>query len=575
MNNIPRNEYPRPQFVRPGDSWINLNGEWEFELDLSASGHQRWMHTDRVQYTKKITVPFVPESKLSGIEYTDYIPACWYRRSIDVPAGFDPAKERLILHFGACNYKTTVYFNEEDIFTHVGGYTPFEIDLTDKLKAENVLTLWVTSDVRSGTQPSGKQCSNYSNYGCFYTRSTGIWQTVWLERVPRTYIKKAYLTPDLPNEKVDIRLTVAGDMTADSVTAEVTYRGEAVASVTAKVNGRSATFSVPVKNPKIWDVGKPELYDVRFTMGEDKLDSYFGMRSIEVKGKVLALNGRPVFQRLVLDQGYYRDGIYTAPTDDDLRRDIELSMAAGFNGARLHQKIFEPRFHYHADHLGYITWGEYPSWGLDVNSDRAMNAMLPEWLEELDRDYSAPSIIGWCPLNETGPGRCEAFFRMLYEMTHALDPFRPVIDTSGYFHTVTDVYDVHNYEQDPERFAALFDPMREDMSKCYKNFGDKEKYEGQPYFVSEYGGTSISLDKNDTSVSWGYGTNPKSVEDFYVRLEGLTDALVSNPNICAYCYTQLTDVFQEQNGIFTFDREAKFDLDRVKAIFGKKAAIEE
>lgn len=568
---IPRPEFPRPQFYRGEASWINLNGEWDFELDLGASGHERRMHER--EYTGKITVPFAPESKLSGIEYTDFIAACWYRRRFERPAGFDGKRERLLLHFGAVDYEATVWVNLQKIGYHMGGYTPFTVDITDVLQENNTVCVWAKSDVRSPLQPSGKQAMRYPNEGCMYTRSTGIWQTVWLERVPRTYIESVRMTPDVANEKLDVRVTLAGDTEAKTVRATVSYKGESVAETEAAICGRSAVFSVPVKNPHLWDIGKPELYDIRFTCGDDVLDSYFGMRSVELDGYKFLLNGRSVFQRLVLDQGYYPDGIYTAPNDGALKRDIELSMSAGFNGARLHMKIFEPRLIYHADHMGYLLWGEYPNWGLDTSLNSAMEAILPEWLEELERDYSSPAIIGWCPTNEIAPNRDKRLMTTLYNVTHSFDPYRPVIDSSGYHHVVTDIYDVHNYDQNPENFRKAFEPLVTGEGEVFVNNPREEKYEGQPYFVSEYGGARLELNA-EGGEGWGYGDAPKDYEEFYARLEGLTSALLENPRICAFCYTQLTDVFQEENGIFGFDRCCKFDMERIRGIFSAPAAIE-
>ena len=572
MTNIPRPEFPRPQFFRGEDKWLNLNGEWDFELDLSASGEQRGLAAPDAPYSRSITVPFCPESKLSGVEHTDFIAQCWYRRDLPVPDGFDASRERLILHFGAVVQHATVYINGEEIARHSGGYTPFSLDVTECLAEHNTLTVRALSDVRSPFQPSGKQSPSYKNVGCMYTRNTGIWQTVWLERVPRSYIEKAAIFPDVKNEKVSFCVTVAGDAPQGEVKASVSYRGTPVGESSARITGTKAVFELSIPDPVLWDVGRGELYDVRFTFGEDAVDSYFGMRSFEVEGDRLLLNGRPYFMRLVLDQGYYPDGIVTAPTDDDLRRDVELSMEAGFEGARMHMKVFEPRFIYHADRAGYLLWGEYPSWGLDTSSDRAMEAILPEWLDELERDISSPAIIGWCPMNETGENSDPRLHRMLVDMTHAVDPTRPVIDSSGYLHVATDIYDSHHYEQEPAKFAEIYGADVMDRGEFFNNYRRSAKYAGQPYFVSEYGGTAF-VSQGDRSGNWGYGAGVKDDAEFYERLRGLTEVLTSNPHICGYCYTQLTDVFQEVNGVYKFDRTPKFDAAKLREIFGMKAAI--
>lgn len=573
MSNIPRGEFPRPQFFRGDGKWINLNGEWDFELDLSRSGEQRDMFKPDAPFSRRITVPFCPESKLSGVEYTDFIPQCWYRRDLPVPGDFDPAAERLILRFGAVVYECAVYLNGEQIASHRGGYTPFCVDVTGRLAERNVLTVRAASDVRSQLQPSGKQSEAYFNYGCMYTRNTGIWQTVWLERVPRRYVERAAILPDVKNEKVAFCVNVAGDAPlSGEVRAEVSYKGARVGEAKAKVTGAVARFELSIPDPVLWDVGRGELYDVRFTYGEDSVDSYFGMRSFEADGDRLYLNGRPYFMRLVLDQGYYPDGVITAPTDEDLRRDVELSMEAGFEGARMHMKVFDPRFIYHADRAGYLLWGEYPSWGLDTSSEKAMEAILPDWLDEVRRDISAPSVIGWCPMNETSDSGDPRMFRTLYEMTKALDPTRPVIDSSGYLHVVTDVFDSHCYEQDAEKFAEVYGTQKMERGEYFKNYERDVPYAGQPYFVSEYGGTAF-ISQSDWRSEWGYGTGVRDDEEFYERLRGLTAVLTSNPRISGFCYTQLTDVFQEVNGIYKFDRTPKFDAKRLREIFGMEAAI--
>lgn len=570
--NIPRPEYPRPQLRRGEGTYTNLNGVWDIELDPSVSGHERdLLHKP---YSMKITVPYVIESKLSGVEHIDFMNAVWYRRTFDTPE-FNPDKERLILRFGAVNYSAEVWLNGVNLGSHFGGYTPFSFDITDTVRAEgNELVLWVKNDVRDPLQPTGKQSMNYYNCGCMYTRCTGIWQTVWIERVPKTYIKSLKMTPDIDRECLDVEVRLAGDDFCGTLTAAASYKGEAVANVTVTANASVVRFTLSVKNPHLWDVGKPELYDMTLTVGDDTVDTYFGMRKVAVRGKAIELNNRAVFQRLVLDQGYYPDGIYTAPSDDALRRDIELSMKAGFNGARLHMKVFEPRLIYHADTMGYLLWGEYPNWGLDYTKTEIVSVMLPEWLEELERDYNSPAIIGWCPLNETWGNRKEITHTVLYDVTKACDPMRPVIDVSGYYHTNKhDVYDVHDYNQNPAEIRRNYEPLITGEGKPFDH-GQGVKYDfKKPFFVSEYGG--IQWLSKRTDGAWGYGEAPKDMEEFYARLEGLTDALLDNPMICAFCYTQLTDVYQETNGIYNFDRSEKFDMDRIHAIFAKKAAIEE
>ncbi len=580
---IPRSEYPRPQFMRGNDSWINLNGEWEFELDLSNSGKDRRLEkADHL--SSKITVPYVPESELSGVCYTDFIISAWYKRSFSLTK--EQLEGRVLLHFGAVDDTATVWVNGEAAGSHRGGYTPFTLDITALVnEGENVVTVHAKDDVRDPLQPTGKQSHKYENHGCFYTRSTGIWQTVWLEFVPKTYVKNVKIIPDVANEKVDITVVFDGHENVKSLRAAAAFDGDEVAAKEVSVTGKSVTFSLDIKDPVLWDIGQGNLYDLCLTAGDDMLCCYFGMRSIAVDGYKVYLNGRIVFQRLVLDQGYFEKGIYTAESEEDFERDIKLSQSAGFNGARMHMKVFEPGFIACADRLGYILWGEFPNWGLDPERDGAFDRMAPAWREEIERDISSPAIIGWCPLNEYWTNRDRELLAALYYMTKDLDPSRPAIDISGFMHgPVTDIYDVHDYEQNVEEFRRHYDPLVTGEGDVFINYPEHEAPRDPeiPYFVSEFGGTfwDPSGEERAPGVqagtdAWGYGDAPDSREAFYSRFEGLVSALLDNPRICGFCYTQFTDVMQEQNGLFRFDRTPKFDVERLRATVSRRAAIED
>lgn len=578
MKNIPRPEYPRPTLVREG-SLLNLNGQWDFAFDFGNSGRERRMWEATADaYSHKITVPFAPESKLSGIEYVDFIPACWYRRTFTLPSEWKKLDKRILLHFGAVDYYSEIYVNNRKVGDHTGGYTPFAIDVTDAVTdGENVIAVFAEDNGKDPLQPTGKQMYHgYYNSGCHYTRSTGIWQTVWLECVPKNYIKNLKITPDAQGEEVEILVTLEGEYCSiDSVSAQVAFDGEPITAGEAKVLGKHAKLRLSIPSPKLWNVGEPNLYDLTITAGEDTVSSYFGMRDVRINGYAVEINGKPVFQRLVLDQGYYPDGIYTAPTDEDLKKDIEMSMAVGFNGARLHMKVFEPRFLYHADKAGYILWGEFPNWGMNESDPASLLSILPEWLDELERDYNHPSIICWCPYNETGVGRNFRVLRAVRDVTRAIDPMRPIIDSSGYVHVETDIYDVHDYTQSPTELEEHHRGLLTGEGPIWYNFPhhDMPYIKGQPYCVSEFGGIYWNLDE-DHSASWGYGEAPKTEEEFYERFEGLTEVLLNHPKMCGYCYTQLTDVFQEKNGIYAFDRREKFDAKRLKEVQSRVAAIE-
>lgn len=565
-----RTEYPRPGLVR--EKWRNLNGEWDFLIDHGCSGKERKFY-ENACYDMKINVPFAPESKLSGIEYTDFMKSVWYKRSFSLEKGdFDG---RIIIHFGAVDYLCEVWINGRAAGKHKGGYTPFSFDITELCReGENIVTVNAVDDTRSPLQPSGKQSQQYANYGCLYTRTTGIWQTVWLEFVPDVYIKKLKLTPDIDNEKLHIVATFNKEC-SETFYAEALLDGKSVSFTEIRVKGKAVETSLEIKDPSLWSLEKPTLYDLKLRIGNDEAVAYFGMRKVSINGYAIEINNKPVFQRLVLDQGFYPDGIYTAPSDDDLKNDIILSKKAGFNGARLHMKVFEPRLIYWADKLGYLLWDEYPNWGLDTDNPAALLAMLSEWVEEIERDYNSPSIVGWCPFNELGSAhRIADILETVYDVTKAIDPFRPMIDTSGYIHAgKTDIYDVHDYEQDPVKFAEHYETLVNGNGERFKNPKEMSQYADQPFFVSEFGGTWWTCEDTDAN-GWGYGKAPENVEEFYSRYEGLVNALLSNPKMCAFCYTQLTDLMQECNGIYSFSRKEKFDTARICAINSQKAAIE-
>ena len=571
-----RPEYPRPQLVRK--DWINLNGAWEYRTDRALSGTERKFFAASTEFPETIEVPFCRESVLSGIGDTDFCGSVWYRKQLTLPKEWD--KKRVILHVGACDYETTLWVNEKEVGTHRGGYAAFSFDITPYVvdgKANVVLR--VLDDLRSQRQPAGKQSHRYASYGCSYTRTTGIWQTVWLEAVAPSYITGTKFYPDIDAGTLTVVAT-AENADGRTLAAEASYEGRPMGSASAVVQGRQAVLTIPLSELHLWEVGHGRLYDLTLTLGEDCATSYFGMRSISVRDGILYLNRKPVFQRLVLDQGFYPDGIYTASSDAELLADVERSMAVGFNGARLHQKVFEPRFLYHCDRLGYIVWEEHANWELNIHAPEAWRGFIPEWLEILERDFNHPSIIGWCPLNETQMDQDPEFVRYLSDLTRSYDPTRLYIEASGWEHIpgCADILDVHDYNQDPAAFAATYEPTArgEDIlinsPRTWRKKGDPER--GQPTFVSEYGGILWVKETNEGG-SWGYGNGPKTEEEFLARFKGLTEAILFHPRMGGLCYTQLTDVEQEQNGLYTYHREAKFDPAVLHAILSQKAAIEE
>ncbi len=575
---IPRSEYPRPQFER--DNWLNLNGEWQFGFDFGSSDPENYEETGK-KLPKTITVPFCPESRLSGVEFKDFMNTVWYKKTVTLDE--KDLSGRVILHFGAVDYTARVWVNGERVAKHSGGYVPFEVDITGSLhNGENEITVRADDDSRSGNQPRGKQCDRFRSAGCDYTRTTGIWQTVWLEFVPKTYLGSVRVKTDYRTGCVAFCAKVTGETDCSSkLITKVSYKGKTVAEKEVAASSYN-TYSITVDDPKLWDVGKPELYDVEYTLvtagGTDTVRSYFGIRGVELGHDCLKINGRRVFMRLVLDQGFYADGICTAPSDDDLVNDIKLSMEFGFNGARLHQKVFEERFLYHADRLGYIVWGEYGSWGIDHTDPAKTAIFIPEWLEAVQRDINHPSIIGWCPLNETwnfrGRQTCPDFARNIYRVTKAVDDTRPCIDSSGAFHFETDIFDLHDYDQDPESIRRNYaDTVVGE--RVHDIFSDRQEYNGAPIFISECGG--IFWEGHNGVKGWGYGESPKDESEYVNRFCGIVSAFMDNENICGICYTQLTDIEQEQNGVYTYSREKKFSEEsyrRMREALTAVAAIE-
>lgn len=586
--NIPRAEHPNPQWER--ETWKNLNGPWEFEFDFGCSAVERRLW-EKERFDREILVPFCPESRLSGIGYTDFINGVAYRRNFELSQ--EELSGRVLLHFGAVDYEASVYVNGTLVGSHKGGYTSFCFDITKHVApGPNTLFVAVKDDVRSGLQPKGKQAHLYASSGCDYTRTTGIWQTVWLEFVPERHIQSAKYYPDPANGKVTVTGLVQGQGTLQLT---ALWEDKPVGEAALSVEDGFFTAQLDLSETHLWEPGKGGLYTLLLSFGEDRVKSYFGLRTAKFQGRKFLLNGKSLFQRFVLDQGFYPDGIYTAPTEEDLVKDIQLSFAAGFNGARLHEKVFEARFLYHCDRLGYLVWGEYPNWGLDHAHPLSTETYLNQWSEAVERDFNHPAIIGWCPFNETWGYREEreknALLSSLYKLTKRLDPTRPCIDSSGNYRILSEVYDIHDYDQDTQSFQARWDGLTDRIRETggvipaedpFFNSAPEgpsgrapffnQPYDNQPIFVSEYGGIRWP---DDTVEGWGYGNAPATPEEFFARYKGLTEALLNNPEIFGFCYTQLYDVEQEVNGLYTYGRAQKFDISLIQKINQQKAAIED
>ena len=588
--NIPRSEYPRPQFVR--NSYINLNGTaWTCEFDYGRSGLERRLHESK-GFATTINVPFCPESQLSGIQHLDFIESMFYHRKLTIPAEW--AEKKILLHFGAVDYECWGYINGVEVGHHIGGSSSFFFDLTDAVKAGETFdfVLQVKDVMHTWMQMAGKQSHKYYSHACSYTRTTGIWQTVWMEAVNHNALKRCAITPDLDNKTFHFKPELFADKQGLKLKIRI-LAGDKEAGCAEVFAKTGMSISVPLNTVHTWSPDDPFLYDIEYTLIDgdkviDSVTSYAGLRKIHIEGKTFYLNNEKFYFRLVLDQGFYPDGIWTAPTDEALKKDIEYSMAAGFNGARLHQKVFEERFHYWADKLGYITWGETPSWGAACFSpctkpgnywESAMN-FVREWQDFIERDYNHPSIVVWTPANETWPGQeadqrkayCKVM-EIIYDLTKKLDVTRPCNETSGYHHVKTDLWTVHTYRSTPEELKDALSGSNGLPVFCRDEM-EKIAYKGQPYICDEFGGfkylpVGIAKENEGKGGSWGYST-VSSEEAYLDLLRKEIDVLLEMPDFSGYCYTQLTDIEQEQNGILTYDRIPKVDFAKFKAIFGKK-----
>jgi beta-galactosidase/beta-glucuronidase len=593
---IPRPEHPQPQFER--SQWINLNGIWDFTMQIKIENPEENWKTKPATFDRKIKVPFVPESELSGIGYTDFIMGTWYRRSFKVPDTWQG--QRIFVNFGGVDFDTRVWINDQLAGRHIGGTGSFGFEITKSVqKGENEIVVYAYDNTLSDKQPLGKQSRQQPpRWGSVtYTRSTGIWQTIWLEARPNKYIERVFIIPNLDKGEFSVIPEFYGAANGDKFEVNITTpEGKKVASASAPAN-EGFPLSLKISKPHIWSPEDPYLYNFELVLrpnsgATDNVKSYSGLRKFHIEGNRFYLNNKPIFLRMVLDQGFYPDGIWTAPTDEALKNDIQLSMNAGFNSARLHQKVFEARFHYWADKLGYLTWGEFADWG-GVHSFKDPDGLINqanEWREAIVRDRNHPSIVAWTPFNETSGAANNnlLYYRYIvksfYDLTHALDPTRPVNTTSGYVNVVTDIFTVHDYNQNPvtfkERYSTV-DPLNPEKAFVV-NPQTAIPYAGQPYVVDEYGGTgwlpnyvNSKPPQGTTNMmgrfAIGYG---KTADEVLIIVKSLTDVLLENPNISGFTYCQLTDVEGEVNGVYFYDRKPKFDIQKFHDIISAPAAIE-
>ncbi|GGF74440.1 beta-glucuronidase [Paenibacillus albidus] len=583
---VPRPEYPRPGFIRK--EWLSLNGAWEFGYDDEDVGEeeQGYLGDAPALFTQTIQVPFAFQSKLSGIEDPSFHDVVWYRKSFEIPENWNG--QRIVLHFGAVDYLAKVWVNGQLVAMHTGGNTPFQADITPSLvQGNNIIVLRAEDFSRDVTLPRGKQYWLEQSAAIFYTRTTGIWQSVWVEPLAAVHLSKTMITPDIDRNEIRIRTFLHGFKGGDSLKLRVTvsYSGEVVAEDQYAVKSAEQLRTIGLSDftdhglGRLWSPEHPNLYDIQFQLVSDEelLDEvagYFGMRKVSIEDGKLCLNNRPYFQRLVLDQGYFPEGILTAPSDEALKRDVELTKEMGFNGVRKHQKTEDPRFLYWCDKLGLLVWSEAAN--AYEYSEAYVRRFTQEWQEIIERDYNHPSIITWVPLNESwGVPNVQMDTRQqqhglaMYHLTKSLDAMRPVVYNDGWEHMTTDLVTIHDYESRQEVLEERYATAETAVTAMPANrriFVGGASYQGQPILVSEFGGIAF---KKSEWEGWGY-SGAENEEDFLIKLKAVVDPMFTSPVIQGYCYTQLTDVEQEINGLLTYDRTPKAPLEAIRNIMMHK-----
>jgi len=577
--------YPRPQLVR--ENWLSLNGKWKFAFD---DENQFENFSDEIPWTQEIVVPFPPESEASGIGDRGYHHACWYQREFEVSP--KSKTQRVLLHFGAVDYHAKVWVNGHLVAQHVGGHTPFSADITFALgDAENhIITVYAEDDPHDLAKPRGKQDWQLQPHSIWYPRTTGIWQTVWLETVSATYINKIRWTPNFDGFEIGCETMIAGDLKADfTVQVKISHNGKVLADDHYKIIGHEAARKISLSDPGIddsrnellWSPERPTLLDAEILLlrdGEviDKVSSYTALRSAHINRDRFMLNGRPYFLRLVLDQGYWPDTMLAAPSDDALRRDVELAKAMGFNGVRKHQKIENPRYLYWADKLGLLVWEEMPS--AYRFTPTAVKRLVHEWEEVIDRDYSHPCIIVWVPFNEswgvpnlTSTQAHRNAVEALYHLTRTFDSTRPVIGNDGWEASATDLIGIHDYDANPRSIAARYGAAQQELFDRRRPGGriltlDGYPHRGQPIVLTEFGGIAYAKQRHseEGQEMWGY-SQASSDDDFFVRYQQLLEVVNETPMFSGFCYTQFADTFQEANGLLFADRTPKLPLEKISA----------
>jgi beta-galactosidase/beta-glucuronidase len=569
---------PRPDFYR--EDWIDLNGEWDFSFDDENRGiKEGWFKSH--SFEQRIQVPFCYQSKLSGIHDTTRHSYVWYSRKALLPKSM--TDKRIWLNFGAVDYKAMVWVNGEFVGEHKGGHTSFAFEITRCIKDEEITITVFCEDSYDIAQPRGKQHWNEKTDRCWYTATTGIWQSVWLEATQSTKIERILITPDIDKKQIEVKAKLSESLTEGILEWTVRFEGTVVKAGNVDVNSKDIRFFVSIENSDpidnlvhLWSPESPDLYDLELHLRKkeipcDRVETYFGMRKIERDGSHILLNHFPLYQRLVLDQGYWEESLITPPSNEALIKDITMVKEMGFNGVRKHQKIEVPAFLYLADCMGILVWEEMPS-NYEFTED-GMRALQDEYEEMILRDYNHPCIITWVPLNESWGVRDilwdkkqQSFAASLYYTTKAIDDTRIVSTNDGWEAVTSDLLGIHDYESD----GTLFYEKYQDRDKLFQwtavgkmVYANGFSYQGEPVLISEFGGVAFEDGKIE---NWGYNKKASDENEFLERVSKLCMAIEKLDYIEGYCYTQLTDVEQETNGLLYSDRTPKVPVEKIREI---------
>lgn len=590
-----RKDYPRPQFVR--ENWTNLNGEWKFRFDDENRGEkENWF--SGFESGQRIKVPFTYETKMSGIADESRHDHIWYERTVEAD-GEKLRDFRYIIHFEGCDYLTKVWVNGKFAGCHQGAYERFSFDISELLKdGENKIVV-KADDSFDAQQPRGKQKWLRENFGCWYTQTTGIWKTVWCEYVPLIHLKSVKMTPDMESYSLDVVYEVEAqehDLGQDLVIETCIRFGDTIinnSSVGIFRKRTTASLDVFLNSNeglewgiRKWSPEQPDLYDITFKVCKngvvvDEVSSYFAMREIRIDGSNILLNGEPLYQRLILDQGYWKDSHLTPPSEEALVEDIDKILMLGYNGVRKHQKTEDERFLYWCDVKGVLVWSEMAS--AYEFSDYAVEQFTNEWLEIVRQNYNHPCIIVWTPFNESWgisnirtKRKEQSFTEAIYHLTKSIDAHRPVVVNDGWEHTVSDILTLHDYEEAGEVFEKHYTTWEKEILGAEKShnqsrmaFAKGYRYQGQPVIISEFGG--IAFDNEDSG--WGYGKKVGSKEEFVERFDSITTAVKKLPYVCGYCYTQVSDVQQEINGLMDAERNFKVEPEIIHEINTRKVSL--